>query len=283
MAAGLEVAGLRFLVNPTGRFAKGGPAADTGLTGRKIIADTYGGYARHGGGAFSGKDPTKVDRSAAYMARYIAKNIVAAGLADRCEVQLAYAIGVAHPVSVMVETFGTGIADDQRLADLVNDVFDMQPKAIIEKLEAAPAYLQDHILIRTFRQCRRTQPGGAWHHAPLGKHRHGRDASKEPVNKPVSPSPPPAVGRAEGIPGGGGGITMKKSTKPTGPILTPTLLRAIAEAAAEKGVEAYRREVEVQRVKARDRRFQNTKLLLEKYKGLEEHSKGCGPERLTGR
>ena len=134
-AAGLEVAGLRFLVNPTGRFAKGGPAADTGLTGRKIIADTYGGYARHGGGAFSGKDPTKVDRSAAYMARYIAKNIVAAGLADRCEVQLAYAIGVAHPVSVMVETFGTGIADDQRLADLVNDVFDMQPKAIIEKLK----------------------------------------------------------------------------------------------------------------------------------------------------
>ncbi len=134
-AAGLEVAGLRFLVNPTGRFAKGGPAADTGLTGRKIIADTYGGYARHGGGAFSGTDPTKVDRSAAYMARYIAKNIVAAGLADRCEVQLAYAIGVAHPVSVMVETFGTGIADDQRLADLVNNVFDMQPKAIIEKLK----------------------------------------------------------------------------------------------------------------------------------------------------
>ena len=131
---GLGIAGFRFLVNPTGRFVKGGPAADTGLTGRKIIADTYGGYARHGGGAFSGKDPTKVDRSAAYMARYIAKNIVAAGLAERCEIQLAYAIGVAQPVSVRVDTFGTGIAPDDKLTSIVNDVFDMRPKAIIEKL-----------------------------------------------------------------------------------------------------------------------------------------------------
>ena len=124
----------RFYINPTGRFVRGGPAADTGLTGRKIIADTYGGYARHGGGAFSGKDPTKVDRSAAYMARYIAKNIVSAGLADRCEVQLAYAIGVANPVSVRVDTFGTGAVPDDELEALVCDVFDMRPKAIIDKL-----------------------------------------------------------------------------------------------------------------------------------------------------
>ena len=130
--SGMNLTSSRLLVNPTGRFVKGGPAADTGLTGRKIIADTYGGYARHGGGAFSGKDPTKVDRSAAYMARYIAKNIVAAGLADRCEVQLAYAIGVAQPVSVRVDTFGTGIRRDDRLEELVYEVFDMRPKAIID-------------------------------------------------------------------------------------------------------------------------------------------------------
>ena len=129
---GMNLVSCRLLVNPTGRFVKGGPAADTGLTGRKIIADTYGGYARHGGGAFSGKDPTKVDRSAAYMARYIAKNIVAAGLADRCEVQLAYAIGVAQPVSVRVDTFGTGIRRDDRMEELVYEVFDMRPKAIID-------------------------------------------------------------------------------------------------------------------------------------------------------
>lgn len=140
---GLEAAGLRFLVNPTGRFVKGGPAADTGLTGRKIICDTYGGYARHGGGAFSGKDPTKVDRSAAYMARYIAKNVVAAGLADRCEVQLAYAIGVANPVSVRVETFGTGYVPDSKLARIVEENFDMRPKAIIDKLNLRrPIYTQ---------------------------------------------------------------------------------------------------------------------------------------------
>ena len=124
----------RFFVNPTGRFVLGGPAADAGLTGRKIIVDTYGGYAAHGGGAFSGKDPTKVDRSAAYMARYVAKNIVKAGLADRCQIELAYAIGVALPVSVLVETYGTGKLSDLRLAELVKDCFDLRPAAIIETL-----------------------------------------------------------------------------------------------------------------------------------------------------
>ena len=125
----------RFLVNPTGRFVIGGPQGDSGLTGRKIIVDTYGGIGRHGGGAFSGKDPTKVDRSAAYAARYVAKNIVAAGLADRCEVQLAYAIGVARPVSIMVDTFGTGTVDNERLADAVQKVFDLRPAAIIKTLD----------------------------------------------------------------------------------------------------------------------------------------------------
>ncbi len=125
----------KVLVNPTGKFVVGGPQGDTGLTGRKIIVDTYGGTARHGGGAFSGKDPTKVDRSACYMARYIAKNIVRAGLADRCEVQLAYAIGVAQPVSVMVDTFGTGTVDEHTLTQAVYKVFDMTPKGIIETLD----------------------------------------------------------------------------------------------------------------------------------------------------
>ena len=124
----------KYHINPTGRFVIGGPMGDTGLTGRKIIVDTYGGMGRHGGGAFSGKDPTKVDRSAAYMARYIAKNIVAAGLADRAEVQLAYAIGVAEPVSVLVETFGTGKVDSRILADLVRENFQLTPKGIIESL-----------------------------------------------------------------------------------------------------------------------------------------------------
>ena len=122
-------------INPTGRFVIGGPQGDTGLTGRKIIVDTYGGYARHGGGAFSGKDPTKVDRSAAYAARYVAKNIVAASLADKCEVQLAYAIGVAKPVSVMVDTFGTGKYDDEKIADAVCKVFDLRPAAIIDAFD----------------------------------------------------------------------------------------------------------------------------------------------------
>jgi S-adenosylmethionine synthetase len=124
----------KYHINPTGRFVIGGPMGDTGLTGRKIIVDTYGGMGRHGGGAFSGKDPTKVDRSAAYMARYIAKNVVAAGLADRCEVQLAYAIGVAEPVSVLVETFGTGKVADEKIQDLVRANFKLTPKGIIESL-----------------------------------------------------------------------------------------------------------------------------------------------------
>ena len=124
----------KIFVNPTGRFVVGGPQGDSGLTGRKIIVDTYGGYARHGGGAFSGKDPTKVDRSAAYAARYVAKNIVAAGIAERCEIELAYAIGVAQPVSVMVDTFGTGIVEDSEIEKAVNKVFDLRPTAIIRDL-----------------------------------------------------------------------------------------------------------------------------------------------------
>src|SRR5246127_99698 len=125
----------KYHINPTGRFVIGGPMGDTGLTGRKIIVDTYGGMGRHGGGAFSGKDPTKVDRSAAYMARYIAKNVVAAGLADRCEVQLAYAIGVAEPVSVLVETFGTGKVSDEKIAETIRANFHLTPKGIIESLK----------------------------------------------------------------------------------------------------------------------------------------------------
>ena len=133
----------KYFVNPTGRFVIGGPQGDSGLTGRKIIVDTYGGYARHGGGAFSGKDPTKVDRSAAYAARYVAKNIVAAGLADKCEVELAYAIGVAKPVSIMVDTFGTGKVSDEKLAEAVDKVFDLRPAAIINTLELRkPQYRQ---------------------------------------------------------------------------------------------------------------------------------------------
>ena len=133
----------RILVNPTGRFVIGGPQGDSGLTGRKIIVDTYGGYARHGGGAFSGKDPTKVDRSAAYAARYAAKNLVAAGLADRCELQLAYAIGVARPVSVLVDSFGTGRLPDEKLAEIVQAHFDFRPAAIIRDLDLRrPIYRQ---------------------------------------------------------------------------------------------------------------------------------------------
>ena len=125
----------RYFVNPTGRFVIGGPAGDSGLTGRKIIVDTYGGYARHGGGAFSGKDPTKVDRSAAYAARWVAKNVVAAGLAHKCEIELAYAIGVAHPVSVMVDTFGTGSIPDAEIEAAIEKVFDLRPTAIINRLD----------------------------------------------------------------------------------------------------------------------------------------------------
>ena len=125
----------KFYINPTGRFVIGGPMGDSGLTGRKIIVDTYGGHAAHGGGAFSGKDPTKVDRSGAYMARYIAKNIVAAGVAEKCEVQLAYAIGVAEPVSVSIDTFGTGLFDNEKIVIIVRELFDMRPAAIIRRLE----------------------------------------------------------------------------------------------------------------------------------------------------
>ena len=133
----------RIFVNPTGRFVIGGPQGDSGLTGRKIIVDTYGGYSRHGGGAFSGKDPTKVDRSAAYAARYMAKNIVAAGLADKCEVEIAYAIGVDEPVSVFVDSFGTGVIPDSEIADAANTVFDLRPAAIIKELDLLrPIYRQ---------------------------------------------------------------------------------------------------------------------------------------------
>lgn len=141
--AHLRSADTKYFINPTGRFVIGGPQGDAGLTGRKIIVDTYGGYARHGGGAFSGKDPTKVDRSAAYAARYVAKNIVAAGLADKCEVQLAYAIGVARPVSVMVDTFGTGKIDEEAIVRLVTKNFDLRPAGIIKELDLRrPMYRQ---------------------------------------------------------------------------------------------------------------------------------------------
>jgi len=134
-ATGLLHAGTEYHINPTGRFVIGGPVGDCGVTGRKIIVDTYGGFGHHGGGAFSGKDPTKVDRSACYMMRYVAKNIVAAGLADRCEVQVAYAIGVAHPLSVMVNTFGTGKIDEGKLAGIVREIFDLRPKGIVQELD----------------------------------------------------------------------------------------------------------------------------------------------------
>jgi S-adenosylmethionine synthetase len=134
---------LKIFVNPTGRFVIGGPMGDAGLTGRKIIVDTYGGMGRHGGGAFSGKDPTKVDRSAAYAARWAAKNVVAAGLADRCEIQVAYAIGVAHPLSINVETFGTGKIAAEKIVSLINEFFDLRPGAIIRDLELRrPIYQQ---------------------------------------------------------------------------------------------------------------------------------------------
>ena len=133
----------KFFINPTGRFVIGGPHGDSGLTGRKIIVDTYGGYARHGGGAFSGKDPSKVDRSAAYAARYVAKNIVAAGLADKCEIQLSYAIGVAHPTSIMVDTFGTGKVSNEKLVEIIRENFDLRPAGIIKMLDLRrPIYKQ---------------------------------------------------------------------------------------------------------------------------------------------
>lgn len=143
VSAGLIDRKTKYLINPTGRFVIGGPMGDSGLTGRKIIVDTYGGMARHGGGAFSGKDPTKVDRSASYAARYVAKNIVAAGLADKCELQLAYAIGVAKPVSIMVDTFGTGKVDEEKIVEAVKQIFDLRPAGIIKELDLRrPIYKQ---------------------------------------------------------------------------------------------------------------------------------------------
>jgi S-adenosylmethionine synthetase len=152
-------AGTHYHINPTGRFVIGGPHGDTGLTGRKIIVDTYGGMGRHGGGCFSGKDPTKVDRSACYMARYVAKNIVASGLASRCEVQLAYAIGVAEPVSVMVNTFGTGKIAEDELVDLVRAVFPLTPKGMIDHLRLRrPIYR----LTAAFGHFGRTEDSFSW-------------------------------------------------------------------------------------------------------------------------
>jgi len=149
----------KYHINPTGRFVIGGPMGDSGLTGRKIIVDTYGGMGRHGGGAFSGKDPTKVDRSAAYMARYVAKNIVAAGLAERCEVQLAYAIGVVEPVSVLVDTFGTGKVDETRLEELVRENFKLTPRGIIESLNLRrPIYRKT----ASYGHFGRTEPEFTW-------------------------------------------------------------------------------------------------------------------------
>ena len=139
----LDIESYKLYINPTGRFEKGGPAADTGLTGRKIIVDTYGGYAAHGGGAFSGKDPTKVDRSAAYAARWVAKNIVAAGMADKCQVQFAYAIGIAKPVSIRVDTFGTGKYSDVRICNAVEEVFDLTPQGIINRLDLRKPIYRD--------------------------------------------------------------------------------------------------------------------------------------------
>ena len=156
----------KYHVNPTGRFVVGGPMGDAGLTGRKIIVDTYGGVARHGGGAFSGKDPTKVDRSASYAARYVAKNLVAAGLADRVEVQLSYAIGVAHPISVAIETFGTGKVPDDLILELTKKHFDLRPAAIIEDAGPPSSHLPAH---RRLRPLRAFRLGSA-----LGAHRQGR-------------------------------------------------------------------------------------------------------------
>ena len=162
----------KYYINPTGRFVIGGPQGDSGLTGRKIIVDTYGGYGRHGGGAFSGKDPTKVDRSAAYAARYVAKNIVAAGFAHKCEIQLAYAIGVAHPVSINVNTFGTGAVSDEILEKAVAQVFDLRPAAIIKDLDLRkPIYRK----LAAYGHMGREDLGVAW------ENRDKVDALKEAV------------------------------------------------------------------------------------------------------
>ena len=161
----------KYHINPTGRFVIGGPVGDCGLTGRKIIVDTYGGFARHGGGAFSGKDPSKVDRSAAYAARYVAKNIVAAGLAARCEVQVSYAIGVAEPTSIMIQTFGTGKLPDDRLTQIVRAHFDLTPFGLREMLDLARPDLSEDRGLRPFR------PQGRGIH--LGAYRQGRALADE--------------------------------------------------------------------------------------------------------
>ncbi len=159
----IDQEGLRILANPTGRFELGGPHADTGLTGRKIIVDTYGGMARHGGGAFSGKDPSKVDRSAAYAARWVAKHVVASGAAARCEVQVAYAIGVAHPVSIMVDTFGTEVVDPDKIERSITEIFDLRPAAIIESLDLRrPVYRRT----AAYGHFGRTVPGFTWEQTP---------------------------------------------------------------------------------------------------------------------
>ena len=164
--AGMMDKNTRILINPTGRFVTGGPHGDAGLTGRKIIVDTYGGAAPHGGGAFSGKDPTKVDRSACYMARYVAKNVVAAGLAERCMVQLAYAIGVADPVSVLIDTFDTGVIDDEKISDIVRDQFKLTPRGIIETLDLRrPIYRKT----AAFGHFGRTEPEFTWERTDKAK------------------------------------------------------------------------------------------------------------------
>ncbi len=160
----------RILINPTGRFVVGGPHGDAGVTGRKIIVDTYGGAAPHGGGAFSGKDPTKVDRSACYMARYVAKNVVAAGLASRCMVQLAYAIGVAEPVSVLIDTFDTGVIDDEKISEIVRAQFKLTPKGIIETLDLRrPIYKKT----AAFGHFGRTEPEFRWERTRQGRGAQG--------------------------------------------------------------------------------------------------------------
>ena len=174
--AGMITSDTQFLVNPTGRFVIGGPVGDCGLTGRKIIVDTYGGSARHGGGAFSGKDPSKVDRSAAYALRHVAKNVVAAGLADRCEVQVAYAIGVAKPVSLMVNTFGTSVISEQAIEALINEHFDLRPKALIQDLDLLRPIYRNSAAYGHFG---RSEPEFTWEHTD--KAERLRDAAGLPA------------------------------------------------------------------------------------------------------
>ena len=181
--AGIDCEGFRLLVNPTGRFEIGGPMGDAGLTGRKIIIDTYGGMARHGGGAFSGKDPSKVDRSAAYAMRWVAKNVVAAGLADRCEAQVAYAIGKAMPVGLFVECFGTEKVPVERIQDAVLQVFDLRPRR--DHLRAGPAPAD----LRADRRVRALRPHRA--RLLLGAHRRARTSSATPPGSDRSPRPAP--------------------------------------------------------------------------------------------